>query len=430
MNVFRLRDFRLLWTGEAISGLGDQFALIALPWLTLVLTGSGLALGSVLALMAIPRAALMVVGGAYADRLSPRRVMLASNVVRGIAMALLGAAVVAGAAQLWMLYAFALVFGIADAFFFPSVSSIVPAIVPGEQLGQANAVVQGTAQLTVFVGPALAGVLIVLFGSTAGQPSTEGIGIALLIDAISFLVSVVTLWLIHSGTAKVEAAAESIVTQIRAGVKFVLDWPSMRLVVFLSMAANLLIVGPFEVGIPALAYTRLPDGAAAFGLMVSAFGLGSLLGLGAAAGLPKPTPGRFSAVALGTLSVSGVLLAAMALVNATLPALVLCLFIGVGLGFSNLLMLTWVQRRIPGSLMGRVMSLMMLGSLGLVPVSVMLAGILVQINLSALLVIGGVGMAVLCVGSLLSRHIRRMGYEPEVDEGAPPPSDAAAPAAA
>lgn len=429
MHVFRLRDFRLLWTGEAISSLGDQFALIALPWLTLVLTGSGLALGSVLALMAVPRAALMVVGGAYADRLSPRRVMLASNVVRGIAMALLGAAVVAGAAQLWMLYAFALVFGIADAFFFPSVTAIVPAIVPGEQLGQANAVVQGTAQLTVFLGPALAGVLIVLFGSTAGQPSSEGIGIALLVDALSFLVSVVTLWLIRGGAAKAEAAAESILTQIRAGVSFVLAWPSMRLVVFLSMAANLLIVGPFEVGIPALAYTRLPEGAAAFGLMVSAFGLGSLLGLGAAAALPKPSPGRFSAVALGALSVSGVLLAAMALVNATLPALVLCLFIGVGLGFSNLLMLTWVQRRIPGSLMGRVMSLMMLGSLGLVPVSVMLAGVLVQINLSALLVIGGVGMAVLCLASLVSKHIRRMGYEPEVEEVAAP-SEGTLPAAA
>ena len=78
MKVLKLRDFRLLWIGEAISGLGDQFAFIALPWLALVMTGSGLALGSVLAVMAIPRAVLMVVGGAYVDRLSPRRVMMLS----------------------------------------------------------------------------------------------------------------------------------------------------------------------------------------------------------------------------------------------------------------------------------------------------------------------------------------------------------------
>src|SRR3954464_15079665 len=116
MKAFKLRDFRLLWVGEAISGLGDQFAMIALPWLALVLTGSGLVLGSVLALMAIPRAALMVVGGAYVDRLSPRRVMIVSNAVRFGAIGALGVLVLAGSAQLWMLYAFALIFGIADAF--------------------------------------------------------------------------------------------------------------------------------------------------------------------------------------------------------------------------------------------------------------------------------------------------------------------------
>jgi len=430
MHVFRLRDFRLLWTGEAISTLGDQFAFIALPWLALVLTGSGIALGSVLALMAVPRAALMVVGGAYTDRLSPRRIMLASNIARFVAVGLLGASVVAGVAQLWMLYAFALGFGIADAFFFPAVAAIVPSVVPGEQLGQANAIVQGTGQLTVFLGPALAGLLIVLFGSAAGQASTQGIGIAFLLDAVSFLISIGTLYLIHGGASKTQAAASSIVAQIREGVSFVWNWPSMRLIVFLSMAGNLLIIGPFEVGIPALAYTRLPEGAAAFGLVVSAFGLGSLIGLGAAAALPKPRAGLFSAVALGTLSVSGVLLAVISVVHATFPAMVICLFIGIGLGFSNLLMLTWVQRRVPGTLMGRVMSLMMLGSLGLVPVSIMLAGVLVQINLGALLVIGGIGMAVLCLGSLVSAKIRRMGYEPEVEENGPSLAEGAAPAAA
>ena len=71
-NPFSVRDFRLLWVGEAVSSLGDQFALIALPWLALVMTGSGLALGGVLALMAIPRALLMLIGGVSVDRLSPR----------------------------------------------------------------------------------------------------------------------------------------------------------------------------------------------------------------------------------------------------------------------------------------------------------------------------------------------------------------------
>lgn len=430
MKVLRLRDFRLLWIGEAISGLGDQFAFIALPWLALVMTGSGLALGSVLAVMAIPRAVLMVIGGAYVDRLSPRRVMLLSNAVRFVAVFALGVAVVAGVAQFWMLYVFALIFGIADAFFFPAQQAMVPALVPGEQLGQANAIVQGTAQLSVFLGPAVAGVMIAVLGSTSGQPSIDGIGLALLLDAVTFVASLVTLWLIRGGSTKVAEAGSSVVGQIKEGIAFVWNWPSMRLVVVLSMAINLLIVGPFEVGIPVLAYTRLPEGSAAFGIMVSAFGFGSLIGLAAAAALPAPRPALFSVAALGTIAVAGVMLAGMSVVYATVPALVLALLIGVSLGYSNLLTITWIQRRVPGALMGRVMSVLMFGSLGLVPLSTMLAGVFVTINLSALLIVGGLGMAALVLASLLVGPIRHMGEEPVLPSEEAVPDGGAAPAAA
>src|SRR5262245_1325517 len=119
-SVFAVRDFKLLWIGEAVSALGDQFAMVALAWLALLLTGSALALGTVLAVMAIPRAVFMLIGGAYVDRLSPRRVMQLSNATRLVAVAVLGAIVLAGQAQLWMLYIFAVVFGVADAFFYPA----------------------------------------------------------------------------------------------------------------------------------------------------------------------------------------------------------------------------------------------------------------------------------------------------------------------
>jgi MFS family permease len=315
-----------------------------------------------------------------------------------------------------MLYAFALVFGIADAFFFPAVTSITPSLVPGEQLGQANAIVQGTSQLTVFVGPALAGLLIAVFGSTgAGQPSVEGIGIALLIDAATFIVSIGTLWLIRRGVERPAEEDSSVIESIREGVRFVWSWPSMRLIVLLSMGANLLVVGPFEVGIPVLAYTRLPEGAAAFGLMASAFGLGSVAGLGAAAALPAPKPAWFGTIALGAIAIAGALLAVTSIVYATVPALIVAFLIGVFLGYSNLLTITWIQRRVPGKLMGRVMSLMMIGSLGLVPVSMMIAGVFAQANLSALLLTGGMGMTVLAALSLLSQRIRAMGTEPVLD---------------
>jgi MFS family permease len=408
-NPFSVRDFRLLWVGEAVSSLGDQFALIALPWLALVMTGSGLALGGVLALMAFPRALLMLIGGVSVDRLSPRRVMIGSNAVRLVAVAALGVVVLAGIAELWMLYAFALVFGVADAFFFPAQISIVPQLVEPDQLQRANGVVQGTAQATVLVGPALAGIVIAALGSEGAD--TTGIGIALLLDAITFVVSMVTLWLIRARQRAVDAST-SIIESIREGVRFVWGKASMRAVIAISLSANLFIVGPFEVGLPYFVYTRLPEGAAAFGVLLAAFGGGSLIGLAAGAMLPAPRPERLGAVVIAAVSLAGVGLAALAPVHSTVVAAVMTAASGVALGYGNLLGLTWIQSRIPPDLMGRVMSLMILGSMGSVPISMLVAGAAVEVSLDATLIVAGVGMALISLAFLLSPAVRHLGLEP------------------
>jgi MFS family permease len=430
-NPFAVRDFRLLWIGEAVSSIGDQFAFIALPWLALVLTGSPLALGSVLALMAIPRALLMLIGGVSVDRLSPRRVMLAANAVRLVAVAILGAIVVTGAAQLWMLYVFALVFGIADAFFFPAQTSIVPELVEPELLQRANGIVQGTAQATVLLGPAVAGLVIAALGSqqaidgsVAGMAAgSVGIGVALLLDAGTFLVSLLTLWLIRP-RAHVRNAATSMLADIKAGFRYVLEKRELRAMILLSLSANLLIVGPFEIGVPVIAYNRLPEGAAAFGILMSAFGGGSLIGLAIGAMLPAPRPSRFAVIVFSALAFAGVGLVALPFVRTTLVAALVIGISGIALGYGNLHGMTWVQSRIRPDLMGRVMSVMILGSIGLVPVSMLIAGALVQVSLDGVLVVGGIGMAILCALALTSPTVRRMGLVPKYDadgtvEGAP-----------
>jgi MFS family permease len=411
-----VRDFRLLWFGESVSVLGDQFALVALPWLALLLTGSPLALGTVLALMAVPRAVLMVVGGAYVDRLSPRTVMLLSNAVRFVAVGMLGAIVLAGAVQLWMLYIFALVFGIADAFFYPAHSAIVPELVSGEQLQRANGIAQGTAQLSVFVGPALAGIAIAGLSSTQAGPGLTGVGIALVIDALTFLVSLLALSLIKPRAAHPGAHETSIVRQIREGIAFVWKTKALRVVMLLSMFLNFLITGPFEVGLPVLAFSRLPEGAAAFGLMTAAFGGGSVLGLVAATMLPPLPKARFGTVMLLLIASAGVAIVGMAFATTTIAAIAVSMVIGTILGYTNVSFLTWIQRRIPRALMGRVMSLLMFSSIALVPISMAIAGALVEISLEGVFIVAGVGMALITLLALFSRNVRQMGLEPVLDE--------------
>src|SRR5258708_25883139 len=189
-----VRNFRLLWIGEGISLLGDQFYMIALPWLVLQITGSALALGTVLALAGIPRALFMLVGGAFVDRFSPRAVMIVSNLSRLILVGLLSALVLTNNVRLEMLYVFALAFGLADAFYFPAQSAIVPQLLPKDKLQAGNVFVQGTAQLSLVLRPVLAGGLV-HFLCQPRHPRHPGSGVAFGLGTLSSLASRVFLLL-------------------------------------------------------------------------------------------------------------------------------------------------------------------------------------------------------------------------------------------
>ena len=189
IQPLRERDFRLVFSGESISLLGDQFHFVALAWLTLQLTGSGVALGTVLMTVAIPRALFMLLGGAMSDRISPRSLMLVSNALRTVVVAIIAALVLTGHAQLWQLYVLALIFGTVDAFFHPALNTIVPMLVSERLLSPANALAQIMMQLSGLIGPAIAGVVV----------ATLNTGPAFAFDAASFAVATVTIWLVRGG---------------------------------------------------------------------------------------------------------------------------------------------------------------------------------------------------------------------------------------
>src|SRR5712664_3179474 len=164
-TVMASGPFRRLWVGTTLSLFGDFFSYIAMAWLVLQLTGSSLALGSVLVVQALPRAVLMVVGGALADRLSPRLTMLGSMGLRAVVVAPLAVLVLNGRVQMWEVYSVAVVFGIVDAFFMPARGSILPNVVADHELEPGNAVLNVTGQASVILGPVLAGLTVAKFGT-------------------------------------------------------------------------------------------------------------------------------------------------------------------------------------------------------------------------------------------------------------------------
>jgi len=416
-----VRNFRLLWIGEGISLLGDQFYLIALPWLVLQLTGSALALGTILALASIPRAVFMLVGGAFVDRYSPRSVMIWSNFARFVLVALLSVLVLTTNTQMWMLYVLALAFGLADAFYFPAQTAIVPQLLSEDQLQAGNTFVQGTAQLSLFLGPMLAGALIALLGhgTANGVPDMRGIGIAFGLDTLSFVASLLTLIMMRvPGVTKRAGDQQNVIESIKEGFVYVWSRTVLRIFFLLVVATNFLVMGPVTVGIPVLANIRLLEGAAAFGIIMSAFGGGSLLGIILSGVLPQPKPEHFGTVVLLVGSSLGVGVALMPLFGSTAVIAAISLAIGAVAGYQRTMLFTWLQKRIPQELMGRVMSLLFFCAIGLAPVSNALAGALLDIDLNGLFIGSGALMAAVTLLAILLPEIRRMGLETAVTEAA------------
>lgn len=367
-DLFALANFRLWFAGQATSLLGDQFHNIAAPWLVLVLTNDPVALGTVLALGGIPRAVLMLVGGAATDRFSPRGIMLSSDVIRLALTTLLAALTLLGAINLWLLYGFALAFGIVSAFFYPASGAMLPTLVDKEKLQSANALSQGSMQLIGFLGPALAGAAI---GALAATTSTKliGVGFAFGVDAFTFLVSVVTLWSIRIARVARTASTsgEDMWTNIRAGLRFAWDDPLLRLFFVIITVINFFFLGPLVVGIPVLANQRLAEGAAAFGIIMSAYGGGNLIGI-LVSGAKKQTKGLNWTTA-GIVGAFGIGLSLIPILSHTWLFAAVLFVLGIGNGYITIILVTFLQRRTPTHMLGRVMSLVLLANVGLGPVA-------------------------------------------------------------
>ncbi|WP_431108320.1 MFS transporter [Variovorax paradoxus] len=379
--LFQDRNFRWLITGSAISLLGDQFTLLALPWLVLRLTGDTVALGTVLALVGIPRAVFILLGGAVVDRFSPQRVLMLTKHVNFVLLALLAAGVWQGVMTLPAIYALSLALGISSAFSIPSGTSILPHALAPAQLGAANGVMMGVRQLSMFVGPLLAGVLIALFGDgSGGVQNAGGIAIALALDAFSFALSAWTLAHVKMRALPADPARHApIWASMVGGVRHVWGDAQLRTLYLYWGAVAVLVLGPLHIALPVLAESRPGLGASALGVMVGAHGAGTLLGMvvsGLRPGLRIGTLG--TSVLLADIAI-GLLFVPMGGISAAWQGALLMVLVGVLGGFMQVAVFTWVQKRVPPAMLGRSMSLFMFIFMGLVPVSSAAAGWLLQV---------------------------------------------------
>jgi MFS family permease len=398
-TVFSSGPFRKLWVATTLSLFGDFFSYVAMAWLVLQLSGSSLALGTVLVVQAVPRAVLMVVGGALADRLSSRLTMLGSMGLRAVVVAPLALLVLSGRVQMWEVYGIAVVFGIVDAFFMPARTSILPRVVADHELEPGNAVMNVTSQASVIVGPVLGGLTVAGLGT----------GWAFATDAVCFAVGFLfILWLPSSARLAAGSAHPDggLGGQIMAGIRYAWANIGIRVLLIVIAVIDFGAGGAIAVGIPTLAHGRFAAGAAGLGILLGAWGIGATAGA-LAAGFVAP-PKRFGWLIVLLCVWLGVGMSAVGLLPSLVLAAVVMGLSGIGTGVVNTYGISWLQRRTDPAMQGRVMSLVMLASMGLAPVSYAVSGAIADVNPTLLFLIAG-GMILACAASTAaSRSVRSL----------------------
>jgi len=404
----RIGNFRLLLAGQTVSRIGDQFFSIAIPWLVLRTTSDPLALALVVGSSAATMGLFTLVGGVLADRFGPRALMLGSDASRLLIVAGLAALVLITTPPLWSLVALSALLGVGGGLFYPASFAMTPSLVPQNDLQPANSFEQLTQQISNVAGPGVAGVVL----------GTARLALGFVIDAASFAVSVLSLFLIRVKRRGVAGATEEKTQQTesrgrQAGLgeafRYLRRTPFLATLLGLSIVANFGVTGMFEVAVPLLLkqFVGVERGPQALGIVVSAFGLGSILGI-VAAGVANRVRHKALAGVLLFVPIAG-LMAWMPFVGSVYGLAGIFCIAGLLLGASNVFFITVMQRFIPMELMGRMMAFMLMGSFVGGPLSIFAYGAAATIvpQLSWLFIGGGAIIAVVGAFALTNRLIWR-----------------------
>jgi Bacterial protein of unknown function (DUF894). len=392
LQPLAVRNFRLLFLGHCGSILGDQFYLIALPWLVYSLTGSSLMLGTVLLVAGAVRSTFLLMGGALSDRFSPRVLMLAAYALGALVTSLTALAVQLNVTQRWHLFFLGGCFGLVEATFFPAYQSVTPNIISREQLVSGNSLLRSAVRLMGVIGPAIAGVVITKTGFTA----------AFAFDALSFIFAFIMISMIRTRPAAETPVAEAtaaaprqpLLQSIAEGLRYTLRNRTLRTLFAYLTAFEFAAAGTHYVGMPAFARLHFgqEEGARAFGAMASALAAGLLIGMVLAGSLNAFK--REDRVTTLMTILMACALTSLAFASTLLPACA-CLFaFGLASGTVSIIMQARIQMTSDKRMLGRVMSILMLGISLVEMAAYALAGVLADWNLRFVFLLSGMMMVI------------------------------------
>ena len=411
-DILREPGFRRLFVGRTASLIGDGITPVALAFAVLDLTGSATDLGIVLAAHSLVLTALVLVGGVYADRLSPRLSMLGADLVRVASTGLMAVLLISGGAEIWHLVALYAVDGAATAFFNPASDALLPQLVPAARLQDGAALINFSRSAGRFAGPALAGIALAL-----GSPAD-----ALAVDAATFGVSALCLFglrvpptALAGDTEEAGPQSVSFLAELREGWSEFTAHSWLWAIVIAAAVSNAVNFPAFMVLGPTVAEADL-GGSSAWALIAAAMGFGAVLGAVLGLTLRPRRPLLAGETFLLLLPLPIVLLA---LPGPTALIALAALLAGTAGTYATVLWeSTWVQH-VPAAARSRVSAYDWFGSLALEPLGLALVGpIAAGVGISTTLWLAAAPLLACQIATLSVPSVRRLRGRP----GAPPPS--------
>lgn len=368
-GVLTQRDFRLLWVGESVSGLGNSVTVVALPLIAVeVLDADSTAVGLLAAAVWLPWLLVGLPVGAWVDRMRKRPLMIACDLVAGAALLSVPAAAWLDALTLQHLVVVALTCGTAAVCFNTAYHSYIPIVLDGRNLLEGNAKLQGSEAAVQVAGPGAAGLLAQAFGAVAG----------LLADAVTFLISAVCLQRMRVVEPDHTPGAERapLRRQIVEGLRFVGRDPYLRPMVTWGAAINMALMGYQAVQVVFLVRT-VGLNPATVGLLLTSGSAGGIAGALLANGFSR----RFgTARGLLLLQAATAPFALLMPLTTAGPELLLFatggFFVGIGISVANIVVGSFRQTYCPPHLRGRVVATTMMINHSTIPVGSLLGGVL------------------------------------------------------
>jgi predicted MFS family arabinose efflux permease len=369
------RDFRLLYIGRVVSITGDKVAPVALAFAVLGLTDSAVDLGYVLSARVVAMVVFLLVGGVWADRLPRRATLIGTDLLRFATQGLTAILLLAGWAEVWQLIVLQAIAGAGQAFFRPASTGLIPDTVSRARLQQANALLGMSEHATTIFGPAIAAAIV----------ATVGPGWAIGLDALTYAVSALFLVRLRVDESRRRRPRGTFVADLGEG------WAEFRsrrwLVALVGEYAlyHLAVFAPFYVLGPTLAARDL-GGAAAWGVIMTAFGAGAIAG--GVAGL-RLQPTRPLLVVAALFALHALPLVALALTDIVALIGATTFLAGVTSAFAAAIWETTLQERVPAEALSRVSSYDWLGSMAFLPLGYALVGPLAEwLGVEAVLIVG------------------------------------------